>query len=78
MVKKTAKSKSKIKNIFEINNMDDLVRDCNQKDENNQIHELLPKHPCRILMVGGSGQGKSNLAIQMLYKPMLIYEKLWA
>ena len=75
MVKKT--TKSKIKNIFEINNMDDLVRDCKQKDENNQIHELLPKHPFRILMVGGSGQGKSNLAIQMLYKPMVVFEKLY-
>lgn len=76
MVKKTPKSKLN-KKFFEIENMDTLAREDKVNDKNNQIHELLPKHPCRILMVGGSGQGKSNLALNMLYKPMLVFDKLY-
>lgn len=76
MVKKTPKSKLN-KKFFEIENMDILAREDKVNDKNNQIHELLPKHPCRILMVGGSGQGKSNLALNMLYKPMLVFDKLY-
>jgi len=78
MVKKTPKSKSKSnKKFFEIENMDTLAREDKVNDKNNQIHELLPKHPCRLLIVGGSGQGKSNLALNMLYKPMLVFDKLY-
>lgn len=76
MVKKTPKSKLN-KKFFEIENMDTLAREDKINDKNNQIHELLPKHPCRLLMVGGSGQGKSNLALNMLYKPMLVFDKLY-
>lgn len=76
MVKKTPKSKLN-KKFFEIENMDTLAREDKVNDKNNQIHDLLPKHPCRILMVGGSGQGKSNLALNMLYKPMLVFDKLY-
>ena len=76
MVKKTPKSKLN-KKFFEIENMDTLAREDKVNDKNNQIHELLPKHPCRLLMVGGSGQGKSNLALNMLYKPMLVFDKLY-
>jgi len=76
MVKKTPKSKLN-KKFFEIENMDTLAREDKVNDKNNQIHELLPKHPCRLLIVGGSGQGKSNLALNMLYKPMLVFDKLY-
>lgn len=76
MVKKTPKSKLN-KKFFDIENMDTLAREDKVNDKNNQIHELLPKHPCRLLIVGGSGQGKSNLALNMLYKPMLVFDKLY-
>ena len=78
MAKKCKKKSPKLnKSFFKIENMDSLAREDKVNDESNQIHELLPRHPCRILMVGGSGQGKSNLALNMLYKPMLVFDKLY-
>ena len=77
MVKKCKKTPKLNKSFFKIENMDTLAREDKVNDESNQIHELLPRHPCRILMVGGSGQGKSNLALNMLYKPMLVFDKLY-
>jgi len=77
MVKKSKKTPKLNKKFFEIENMDTLAREDKVNDKSNQLHPLLPKHPCRILMVGGSGQGKSNLALNMLYKPMLVFEKLY-
>jgi hypothetical protein len=78
MAKKCKKKSPKLnKSFFKIENMDSLAREDKINDESNQIHELLPRHPCRILMVGGSGQGKSNLALNMLYKPMLVFDKLY-
>ena len=77
MVKKGKKTPKLNKELFKIDNMDVLAREDKINDKNNQLHELLPRHPARILMVGGSGQGKSNLALNMLYKPMLVFEKLY-
>ena len=77
MVKKAKKTPKLNKKFFEIENMDTLAREDKINDKNNQLHPLLPKHPARILMVGGSGQGKSNLALNMLYKPMLVFDKLY-
>jgi len=79
MVKKSSKMpKSKLnKKFFEVENMDKLACEDKINNEDNQIHELLPRHPARILMVGGSGQGKSNLALNMLYKPMLVFDRLY-
>jgi len=84
MVKKTpkkSKTKEKMpklnKNFFQVENMDTLAREDKINDKNNQIHELLPRHPARILICGASGTGKSNLMINMLYKPMLVFEKLY-
>jgi hypothetical protein len=77
MSKNIAKLKKKDKCLFNVENMDDLAKDKKQNDKSNQIHPLLPKHPFRILMVGGSGQGKSNLLINMVYKPMVVFERLY-
>jgi hypothetical protein len=77
MVKKSKKSPKVNKELFKIDNMDTLAREDKINDKNNQLHELLPRHPARILMVGGSGQGKSNLALNMLYKPMLVFDRLY-
>lgn len=77
MSKKKCKTPKLNKKFFEIENMDVLAKEDKINDKNNQIHELLPKHPARILMVGGSGQGKSNLALNMLYKPMIVFDRLY-
>jgi len=77
MSKKTPKMMKKDKCLFNIDNMDDLAKDKKQSDKGTQIHPLLPKHPFRILMVGGSGQGKSNLLINMVYKPMVAFDRLY-
>jgi len=77
MSKKCKKTPKLNKKFFEIENMDTLANEKKVNDKNNQIHELLPKHPCRLLICGGSGQGKSNLALNMLYKPMLVFQRLY-
>ena len=77
MSKKTPKMTKKDKCLFNVENMDDLAKDKKQSDKGAQIHPLLPKHPFRILMVGGSGQGKSNLLINMVYKPMVAFDRLY-
>jgi len=77
MSKKCKKTPKLNKKFFEIENMDTLANETKVNDKNNQIHPLLPAHPARILIVGGSGQGKSNLMINMLYKPMLVFDRLY-
>jgi len=77
MAKKKCKIPKVNKNLFKVENMDVLAKEDKINDKNNQIHELLPRHPARILMVGGSGQGKSNLALNMLYKPLLVFDRLY-
>ena len=45
-------------------NFDDYV------NENKAIHNknwpYIPDHPCRILIVGGSGSGKTNLLLNLI------------
>jgi len=77
MSKKCKKTPKLNKKFFEIENMDILANEKKVNDKNNQLHPLLPAHPARILIVGGSGQGKSNLMINMLYKPMLVFDRLY-
>jgi len=82
MANKSTKQRKSKKNdkttaeLFTIENMDDIVKDHKQKDENNRMHELLPKHPFRMLVCGASSTGKSNMALQLVYKPMIVFEKL--
>lgn len=35
--------------------------------ENNNVHPLIPKHPFRLLIVGSSGSGKTNLLLNLIY-----------
>lgn len=39
-------------------------------------HELAPKTPCRILIIGSSGSGKTNLLLNMIYN-LLPWTKLY-
>ena len=52
--------------------------DYNNKDKNNksQKHFLLPAHKSRIVICGSSGNGKSNLLLDMV-KNKLVYDKLY-
>lgn len=62
-------------NILKVDNMDNYVKE-NQDKQVKQLHFLLPKHPYRILIAGGSSSGKSNLLLCMLTK-MLPYDRLY-
>lgn len=83
MVKKTKTPKLNKKNndtkkdLFSIGNMDDLVKEDKINAKDNQIDPLLPRHPFRMLICGASGTGKSNLALQILYKPLVVYDRLY-
>jgi hypothetical protein len=59
-----------------VENLDKMVGEENDDGTNNQIHELLPKHPARILICGTSGAGKSNLLSVMILK-QLVYDKIY-
>ena len=39
-------------------NLDNYVNE--NKTEHNQKWPYIPDHPCRILIIGGSGSGKTN------------------
>ena len=40
----------------------------NEKDEFSQVNKLAPKMPCRILMIGKSGSGKTTNLINLVLK----------
>jgi len=62
-------------NILKVDNMDKLVNE-EVDTTNSQLHELLPKSPFRMLILGTSGAGKSNLLLCMVLK-MLVYDKVY-
>ena len=43
------------------------------KNKNNKNWPYIPDHPCRILIIGGSGSGKTNLLINLIEKQPDIY-----
>ena len=58
-------------NVLKVENIDKMVGEETDDKENNQIHDLLPKHPARILICGTSGAGKSNLLSVMILKQLV-------
>ena len=49
-------------------------------DENNRfkyIHEYMPHKCFRLLICGNSGSGKTNLLLNILYTPLIYYDKLY-
>jgi len=62
-------------NILKVDNMDVLVKE-SKDDMNSQLHELLPKSPFKMLILGTSGAGKSNLLLCMVLK-MIVYDKVY-
>ena len=45
-------------------NFDDYVNE--NKNEHNKNWPYIPDHPYRILIIGGSGSGKSNVLLNLL------------
>ena len=45
-------------------NFDNSVNESKTKHDKNC--PFIPDHPCRILMIGGSGSGKTNLLLHLI------------
>ena len=45
-------------------NFDNYVNENKTKHQKNWLH--IPDHPCRILIIGGSGSGKTNLLLNLI------------
>jgi hypothetical protein len=60
-----------------IDNFDTIVNENEIKDvQEGQVHELLPKHPYRMLLLGSSGVGKTNILLNLLTK-QLVYDRIY-
>ena len=51
-------------------NFDDYVNE--NKTEHNENWPYIPDHPYRILIVGGSGSGKTNVLLNLIEKQPVI------
>jgi len=65
--------------LLNIDNMDDLCEDIEKDDEKFKkgLHPLLIPPKSRVIIVGGSGCGKTNFLVNALVKPQLKYEKIY-
>jgi len=64
-------------NALQIDNFDEIVNENEIKDiQDGQIHTLLPKHPYRMLLLGSSGVGKTNILLNLLTK-QLVYDRIY-
>jgi len=59
---------------FEIVNFDDICTDKNDRKKKKCIH--MPNHPFRMLMIGGSGSGKTNILMNMIVR-YLDFDKIF-
>ena len=55
---------SKIPSNVQIINFDDYVNE--NKTEHNKNWPYIPDHPYRILIIGGSGSGKTNALLNLI------------
>jgi hypothetical protein len=58
---------------IEFKNYDNVVKQGNYKNK----HPLAPQWPFRVLMVGGSASGKTNVLMNFLLNNLLYYDKLF-
>lgn len=65
--------------LLNIDNMDDLCEDIEKDDEKfkKALHPLLIPPKSRIVVVGGSGCGKTNWLCNALIKPQIKYSKIY-
>ena len=52
-------------------NLDSIVNDNNKK--HNEKWPYIPDHPYRILIVGGSGSGKTNTLLNLINQQIYLY-----
>jgi len=62
--------------MADIINFDNITELNENKETHEQRSKFMPKHPFRLLMVGGSGSGKTNVLINMLVR-YLNYDKIY-
>ena len=48
-------------------NLDSIISENNKK--RNEKCLCIPDHPCRILIIGGSGSGKTNTLLKLINEP---------
>lgn len=64
-------------NPLQTDNFDDIVNENEIKSiQDGQIHKLLPSHPYRMLLLGSSGVGKTNILLNLLTK-QLVYDRIY-
>ena len=51
-------------------NLDDIINENNKN--HNKKWPYIPDHPYRILIIGGSGSGKTNALLNLINKEILI------
>ena len=64
MLGKYVKQSYQVKKIYKIINFDDYTNE--NKTEHNPKWSCIPDHSCRILIVGGSGSGKTNELLNLI------------
>jgi len=65
--------------LLNIDNMDDLCEEDKNDDGKfkKALHPLLIPPKSRVIIVGGSGCGKTNFLVNALVKPQIKYEKIY-
>jgi len=65
------------RNSLTVDNFDTIVNENEIKNiQEGQVHELLPRHPYRMLLLGSSGVGKTNILLNLLTK-QLVYDRIY-
>src|SRR4051794_18957362 len=62
--------------MISIDNMDSICDQFVDKKKHKNINELAPQHPFRLLIIGPSGAGKTNIVMNLVIK-YLCFDKIY-